>query len=71
MVAAEGHRHVWAASVIAGLAIVLTAAIAFTAVQAETEQRNQIRDAQMRGDIIREIRTLNTRISDLEGRVGR
>jgi hypothetical protein len=65
-VAAEGVRHVWSASIIAGLAIVLTAAIAFTAVQAETEQRQQTRSEQLRGDIIREIRAVNSRIDMLE-----
>ena len=68
-VAAEGGKHVWAASIIAGLAIVITASIAFTAVQAETEQREQARSATLRGDIIREIRVLNDRMDRLEGNV--
>jgi len=68
-VAAEGAGHIWAASIIAGLAIVLTAAIAFTAVQAETEQKDQTRSQQLRGDIIREIRAVNSRIDQLEERV--
>ncbi|MBD3251342.1 hypothetical protein GF380_02705 [Candidatus Uhrbacteria bacterium] len=69
--AAEGSRHVWAASVVAGLAIVLTAAIAFTAVQAETEQREEVRSQQLRGDIVREIRAINQRIDGIEAKVDR
>lgn len=68
-VAAEGAGHIWAASIIAGLAIVLTGAIAFTAVQAESEQREQTRSQQLRGDIIREIRAVNSRIDQLEDTV--
>jgi hypothetical protein len=48
---------------------VLTAAIAFTAVQAETEQNEQVRSQQLRGDVVREIRSINTRIDQLEERV--
>lgn len=47
----------------------LTAAIAFTAVQAESEQREQTRSQQLRGDIIREIRAVNSRIDQLEDKV--
>lgn len=68
-VAASGSRHIWSASIIAGLAIVLTAAIAFTAVQAEEEQHDQIRSQQLRGDIVREMRSLNDRIDQLETKV--
>lgn len=37
--AAHGARHVWMASVVAGLAVVLTGAMAYTAVQAESAPR--------------------------------
>lgn len=68
-VAAQGHKHAWAASIIAGLALILTGSIAFTAVQAETEQRATIRSTELRGDFVREIRELNQRITALEEKV--
>jgi hypothetical protein len=36
VVAANGVQHVWTAAIIAGLAVVLTGAIAYSAVQADT-----------------------------------
>lgn len=38
--AARGASHVWAAAIVAGLAVVLTGSIAFSAVQAQEEQRD-------------------------------
>ena len=68
--AAAGVRHVWPASVVVGLAIILTASIAYTAVQAEGEQRQVIRSSHDRADVIRELRDINTRLGDLEQKVG-
>ncbi|MCW1892538.1 MAG: hypothetical protein KIH65_004875 [Candidatus Uhrbacteria bacterium] len=67
--AAAGVRHVWPASIVVGLAIILTASIAYTAVQAETEQRQVIRSSHDRADIVRELRDLNTRLGQLEAKV--
>jgi hypothetical protein len=36
VVAANGVQHVWTAAIVAGLAVVLTGAIAYSAVQAQT-----------------------------------
>lgn len=68
-VAAEASKHIWVAPAIAGLAIVITAAIAFTGAQADTEQRQSLRDSQLRTDVIREVRNLNLRLDVLEARV--
>lgn len=38
--AARGASHIWAAAIVAGLAVVLTGSIAFSAVQAEEQQRD-------------------------------
>ena len=37
--AAHGTKHIWAASIVAGLAVVLTGSIAYTAAQAESTPR--------------------------------
>ena len=39
--AARGVAHVWSAAIVAGLAIVLTGAIAYTAVQADSDVAHQ------------------------------
>jgi predicted PurR-regulated permease PerM len=57
--AAHGARHIWAAAIVAGLAVVLTGAIAVTAVQAETELRNWNSDREV-------LTTLSHRIDRLE-----
>lgn len=67
--AATGVRHIWPASIVVGLAIILTASIAYTAVQAESEQRQVIRSSHDRADIVRELRDINTRLGNLEQRV--
>lgn len=38
--AAHGAKHVWTAAIVAGLAVVLTGAIAYSAVEAQTPQVN-------------------------------
>lgn len=65
-VAADGAKHVWAAPIIAGLAIILTATIAYSAVQAESKQVNTIRDTELRGDYVKGIRDINKRLDALE-----
>ena len=54
--AAHGTKHIWMASIVAGLAAVLTGAIAYTAVQAESAPR---------------VTTLQQAVSVLSGRLDR
>jgi hypothetical protein len=65
-VAADGTKHIWAAPIIAGLAIILTASIAYSAVQAESKQMNTIKETELRGDYVRGIRDINQRLDQLE-----
>jgi hypothetical protein len=65
-VAAEGTKHIWAAPIIAGLAIILTASIAYSAVQAESKQMQTIRETELRGDYVKGIRDINQRLDQLE-----
>lgn len=68
-VAAEGSKHVWAAPIIAGLAIILTATIAYSAVQANSEQVNMVRETELRGDYVKGIRDINQRLDKIEQRL--
>lgn len=65
-IAAEGAKHVWAAPIIAGLAIILTASIAYTAVQADSRQAEMMRETELRGDYVKGIRDINERLDNLE-----
>lgn len=65
-VAAEGVKHVWAAPIIAGLAIILTASIAYSSVQAESKQYNTMRETELRGDYVKGIRDINQRLNSME-----
>lgn len=65
-VAADGTKHIWAAPIIAGLAIILTATIAYSAVQAESSQLNTIKETELRGDYVKGIRDINQRLDQLE-----
>ena len=70
-VAAKHAEHTWVASIVAGLAIVVTATLAFNAVQASSEQDQMIRSTELRGDISREIHELNVRLTELESKIDR
>ena len=59
MHAARGATHVWSAAIVSGLAVVLTGAIAYSAVEAKPV----VNDA---GNAATELRLLNRRIDHLE-----
>jgi hypothetical protein len=65
-VAAEGSRHIWAAPIITGLAIILTASIAYTAVQAESKQASALHETELRGDYVKGIHDINQRLDAIE-----
>lgn len=67
--AAAGMKHVWAASVIAGLAVVLTGVIAFSSAQAHEAAQADARSQTIRGDILRELNRVNERLDALEASV--
>ena len=64
--AAEGVKHVWAAPIIAGLALLLTATFAFNAVHAQSEFMAQSRANDTRLDMVRQMNSLNARLDKLE-----
>jgi hypothetical protein len=66
MIAADGAKHIWAAPIIASLAIILTASIAYTAVQAESKQASALHETELRGDYVRGIRDINKRLDTIE-----
>lgn len=57
--AARGVAHVWTAAIVAGLAVVLTGAIAYTAVQAESPNGSN-------GSVLRELARINARLNVIE-----
>lgn len=59
--AARGAAHVWTAAIVAGLAIVLTGAIAYTAVEAQTPST-----ATMLNRILNELRDLRKRVDAMD-----
>lgn len=61
--AARGVAHVWSAAIVAGLAVVLTGAIAYTAVDASTT--SDVSNA----TLLNELQDLNLRIDRLEGTI--
>jgi len=63
---ARGVAHVWTATIIAGLAIVITGAIAFSAVNAQNQYQDAQRVAQSTDQIINKIDTLEHRMAALE-----
>lgn len=68
-VVADGVKHIWAAPIITGLAIILTATIAYTAVQAESKQASALHETELRGDYVRGIRDINMRLDAIEQQI--
>jgi hypothetical protein len=58
--AARGVAHVWTAAIVAGFAVVLTGAIAYTAVQASTSSDVSL------GTVLSEVRDLNARLDAMQ-----
>ncbi|MFA5130127.1 MAG: hypothetical protein WC477_04390 [Patescibacteria group bacterium] len=67
--AAQGVKHVWAAPIIAGLALLITATIAFNAVNAQSETAATIRNTKARLDVFTEVQKINTRLDAIEQQV--
>lgn len=65
--AARGVAHVWSAAIVAGLAVVLTGAIAYTAVQADTAASQ----ASDRATLQRQLSQMNSRLDRIEQAVYR
>lgn len=63
---ARGVSHVWTAAIIAGLAVVLTGAVAYSSVNASNQQKEEIRSAQSTGMILDKMQSLENKIKDLE-----
>jgi hypothetical protein len=67
--AAENGRHTWAAAVIAGLAVVITVSVAYSAVQAASETRTAIRQTVGEVQILRQIGALREKMDQVEQKV--
>lgn len=65
--AARGVTHVWAAAIVAGLAVVLTGAIAYTAVQADTDYTHATDQISLQ----RQLSQINARLDRIERVVNR
>jgi len=57
--AARGVTHIWMAAIVTGVSMVLTGALAFTTVQAKTDQSQALRDGKSRADWVRIIDRLD------------
>lgn len=61
--AARGVENIWLATIVAGLALLVTGVIAFQAAQASAEGERTARDQEMRGELIREIRSMKDQLN--------
>jgi hypothetical protein len=68
-IAAEGQKHAWAAAVIAGLAVVITISVAYSAVQAASETRTNVRQTIGEIQIIKQIGDVRTQLNRIEKKV--
>lgn len=66
---ARGVSHIWTAVIIAGLAVVLTGAVAYSAANASEQQKDDVRSAQSTGLIVEQLQRMEDRISSLEERI--
>ena len=64
--AARGVTHMWIAVIIAGLAVVLTGAIAFSSVNAQTQKMDAYRTQQSTDKILERMDKIENRIDALE-----
>jgi hypothetical protein len=67
--AAQGMKHIWAAPIIAGLALLLTTTFAFNAVHAQSEFTAQSRANDTRLDMVRQMNSINARLDKLEAEI--
>jgi len=63
---ARGISHVWTATIIAGLAVVLTGAVAFSSVNAANQNRDDVRTAQSTSLILDKMQSIESRLNALE-----
>jgi len=63
---ARGVSHIWTAVIIAGLAVVLTGAVAYTAANASSEERDDLRSTKSTELIVEQMQRLSDRMSVLE-----
>lgn len=66
---ARGVSHIWTAVIIAGLAVVLTGAVAYSSANASNQQKDDLRSANSTGLILEQMQGLNDRLSALESEV--
>ncbi|MFA6099257.1 MAG: hypothetical protein WC750_00065 [Patescibacteria group bacterium] len=66
---ARGVSHIWTAVIIAGLAVVLTGAVAYSSVNASNQQKDDVRSANSTGLILEQMQRLDDRLSALESEV--
>lgn len=66
---ARGISHIWTAVIIAGLAAVLTGAVAYSSVNASNQQKDDLRSANSTGLILEQIQRLDDRLNALESEV--
>lgn len=64
--AARGMTHVWTAAIVTGFAVILTATIAFNAVQAKTDARAAVAQTYAQEDLDQKIQSLNDRLTAVE-----
>lgn len=64
--AARGMTHVWTAAIVTGFAVILTATIAFNAVQAKTDARAAVAQSYAQEDLDQKIQSLSDRLSAVE-----
>ena len=66
---ARGVSHIWTAVIIAGLAVVLTGAIAFSSVNAANQRREDIRTTQSTNILLNKLDSLEDRLGAMEKQV--
>ena len=66
MHAARGVAHVWTAAIIAGLAVVITGAVALATANAQAREQDDMRSAQATGQVLDKLDALETRLNALE-----
>ena len=67
--AAQGASHIWAAAIIAGLAVVLTGAIAFSVAQAQTDMRIEDVGFSVKQGVGKDVRNMAQEIAGLKAQI--
>jgi hypothetical protein len=66
---ARGVSHIWTAVIIAGLAVVLTGAVAFSSVNAANQRREDIRTTQSTNILLNKLQSMEDRLGAMEKQV--